>query len=67
MSKISAWVAATEDEGRGYPTLRSILADMTLEELEHLSDVALNLDHQARRMWFQKLAKRYETGEEPDA
>ena len=62
MTWVSAWVAATEDDG----SLQSVLDDMTLEELEYVGEVSLNLDRQARRTWFRKLADRYETGEEPE-
>lgn len=64
MTWVSAWVATLDDEGRGYPTLRGILDDMSLAELEHISDVAMNLDRQARRVWTRKLADSDCTGEE---
>jgi hypothetical protein len=58
MSWVSAWVAVVEANG----SLPSILEDMTLDELEYISDVALNLDRQARRVWYRKLAQDYQEG-----
>lgn len=60
MSWVSAWVAVVEANG----SLPSILEDMTLDELTHLSEVAMNLDHQARLAWLRKSRQQRRDGDQ---